>query len=44
MLADAHSLAQQFADGTTDPVAALENALLRAERVPEAFILSLIHI
>lgn len=38
MLADAHSLAQQFADGTTDPVAALENALLRAERVPEAFI------
>lgn len=38
MFADAHSLAQRFADGTTDPVEALEQALQEAERIPAAFI------
>lgn len=38
MLADAYSLAQRFADGTTDPVAALKEALRGAEQIPAAFI------
>lgn len=38
MLADALSLAERFADGTTDPVTVLEDALQEAERIPAAFI------
>ncbi|PWU27396.1 amidase [Pseudomonas sp. RW407] len=38
MFTDALSLAQGFATGASDPVAALDEALSRAARIPEAFI------
>ncbi|HKS12359.1 MAG TPA: amidase [Pseudomonas sp.] len=38
MFADACSLAQKFADGSSDPVTALERALQLAQSVPAAFI------
>ncbi|QKL02157.1 amidase [Pseudomonas sp. NY5710] len=38
MLADALSLAKQFAAGTHDPVTAMEAALVSAQQVPAAFI------
>lgn len=38
MRVDAHSLAQRFAEGTTDPVEVLDHALLGAAQSPAAFI------
>lgn len=38
MLTDAHAMARKFADGTSDPLRALEDALQASQGVPAAFI------